>query len=219
MHPQSVQATQSLTSHSCVITGRRVINRRPIEVLPKPDLTTQRLVIRMLNLSDEGVFIDAMRHSRSQVRRWLPVNHEGESDKHFFQRTLSRARVQDIESNAWRRAAFIEDGEHAGQFIGMFNLIKIERGLEWTCDANWWVDSRFTGQGYGAEAVQGIIDFALSEHPIGLGMHRVRCYICADNHASVRVAQKCGFTPTGGRDLHNINKALVRHDEYECLTS
>jgi RimJ/RimL family protein N-acetyltransferase len=129
---------------------------------------------------------------------------------------MTRARVQDIEGVAWRRAAFIEHGEHAGRFLGMFNLIKIQRGLEWSCEANWWLDSRLTGQGFGSEAAQGVIDFALAEHPTGLGMHLVRGYICRDNPVSVHIAQKCGFRATGNRDLLEINKALIQHDEFEC---
>lgn len=200
-------------------TLSRVINRRPVEVLPKPDLTTQRLVFRLLQPNDESSFIDAINHDRPNLRRWIPLTHEHESDKHFFNRTMTKARVQDIEGVAWRRAAFIESGTDAGQFVGMFNLLKIERGLEWTCEANWWIDAQLGGQGFATEAVQGMIDFALAEHPLGLGLHRVRAQICADNPGSIRVAEKCGFASNGGRDLLEINKALVMHDEYECWAS
>ncbi|HCT45504.1 MAG TPA: hypothetical protein DF699_09845 [Phycisphaerales bacterium] len=219
MSASPAQSTRLNTKPSCSITGKRVIDRRVVEVLPKPDLTTQRLVFRLLTTRDERAFTDAIAHSREQVRRWVPLNHENESDSHFFQRTLTKARVQDIEGNAWRRAAFIERGELAGRFVGMFNLIKIERGLEWSCEANWWIDTRLVGQGLATEAVQGMTDFALSEHPIGLGMHRVRCFICADNQASVRVAQKCGYERTGNRDLLDVSKALIHHDEYERWAS
>jgi RimJ/RimL family protein N-acetyltransferase len=210
---------KSMSNETLTTTAQRVVNRRVIEVLPKPDLTTQRLVFRMLTPRDEDAFIDALRHSRSQVRRWIPVNHEGESDEHFFHRTMVKARVQDIEGVAWRRAAFIEHGEHAGRFLGMFNLMKIRRGLEWSCESNWWLDTRLAGQGFGSEAVQGMIDFAIGDHPLGLGMHVVRGFICRDNLGSIKVAEKCGFRRNGNRELLEINKALVRHDEYECWVS
>lgn len=197
-------------------SGRRVIDRRVVEVLPRPDLATQRLVFRALTPRDEGAFTDALSHSREQVRRWIPVNHEGESDSHFFNRTMTRARVKDVEGGAWRRAAFLEGGDEAGRFVGMFNLIKIQRGLEWSCEANWWIDSRLSGQGYGTEGVRGMLDFALGDHPVGLGMHLVRASICLDNEPSVHLARKCGFRPTGNRDLLDINNALVKHDEFEC---
>tara|TARA_E500000305_G_scaffold111503_4_gene124989 strand:+ start:4980 stop:5639 length:660 start_codon:yes stop_codon:yes gene_type:complete len=219
MSASPARAIQTISQPSCVITGKRVIDRRVVEVLPKPDLTTQRLVFRLLTPRDEEAFIEALDHSRADVRRWVPVNHEGESDSHFFHRTMTKARVQDIEGVAWRRAAFIEHGEHAGRFLGMFNLIKIQRGLEWSCEANWWVDSRLSGMGYGSEAAQGVIDFALADHPSGLGMHLVRGYICRDNLGSIRVAERCGFKTTGNRDLLEINKALIQHDEYECWAS
>lgn len=194
----------------------RVLNRRPVEVLPRPELTTERLVFRLLTPGDEHAFVDAFTHSRSAVRRWIPVNHQDESDSHFFHRTMTKARVQDIEGVAWRRAAFIEHGPDAGRFLGIFNLIKIQRGLEWSCEANWWVDSRIAGRGLGSEAAQGMIQHALADHPTGLGMHLVRGYICRDNPGSIRVAQKCGFVGTGKQELLEINKALIQHDEFEC---
>ncbi len=204
------------TPHTLTHTQMRVINRRPVEVLPKPDLTTQRLIFRLLLPNDEASFIDAINRDRSNLRRWIPLTHENESDAHFFKRTMIKARIQNVEGAAWRRGAFIDTGPDEGRFVGMFNLIKIERGLEWTAEANWWVDADLAGQGYATEAVQGMIDFALAEHPVGLGLHRVRAQICSDNPASVRIAQRCGFTKNGARDLLEINKALVAHDEYEC---
>ncbi len=198
-------------------TGSRVINRRPVEVLPRPELTTRRLLFRMLYPSDAGAFIAALDRSRERLRRWIPINHEHESDEHFFQRTMARARREEVEGSGWRRGAFIDRGPQRGRFVGMFGLIKIERGLEWSCEANWWVDSALHGQGYCSEAARGVIGFALREHPLGLGVHRVRAYIGADNHASLAIASKCGFTPTGVRTLLRINKALVHHDEYECV--
>jgi len=197
----------------------RVLNRRPIEVLPRPELTTERLVLRLLNPGDERGFIDALSHSRSAVRRWIPVNHQGESDAHYFHRTMTRARVQDHEGVAWRRAAFIEHGPDAGRFVGMFNLIKIQRGLEWSCEANWWLDSRLAGQGYASEACRCVIDFALGDHPNGLGMHLVRGFICRDNPVSIHIAEKCGFVATGNQELLEVNNALIQHDEFECWAS
>ncbi|MBL4698425.1 MAG: GNAT family N-acetyltransferase [Phycisphaerales bacterium] len=214
-----MSALQPHNQHSYPHTLTRVINRRPVEVLPKPDLTTQRLVFRLLQPNDEASFIDAINNDRSNLRRWIPLTKENESDRHFFNRTMVKSRVQDIEGVAWRRAAFIESGPDAGRFVGMFNLIKIERGLEWTCETNWWIDADLAGQGFATEAVQGLIDFALADHPVGLGLHRVRAQICADNPASVRLAEKCGFAKNGTRDLLEINKALIAHDEYECWAS
>jgi len=219
MNASSAQTAQPITGSSCVITGKRVIDRRPVEVLPKPGHQTARLVFRLLTPSDEQAFIEALDHSRSEVRRWIPVNHDDESASHFFHRTMTKARVQDIEGTAWRRGVFIERGDDAGKFLGMFNLIKIQRGREWSCEANWWVDTRLAGKGHGSEAAKGMIDYALGDHPNGLGMHLVRGYICKDNPGSIRVANKCGFNATGGRELLEVNKALIQHEEFECWAS
>ena len=193
----------------------KVINRRVVEVMPKPDMSTGRLIFRHLTRNDESQFIEAINHSRSLLRRWIPLNRERESDHRFFRRTMTRARVGDVQGSAWRRAAFINDGPDEGRFVGLFNLIKIQRGLEWTAEANWWVDDRLAGQGLATEAVQGLLDMGFSDHPMGLGLHCIRAMICTDNLASVRIAEKCGFTNTGIRDLLEINHALVAHHEFE----
>lgn len=220
MSPVYMQ-TKEPQRHILTRMANRVINRRPVEVMHKPDMTTARLVFRHLNRNDEAQFIAAISHSRSLLRRWIPLNREKESDHKFFRRTMTRARIEDAQGTAWRRAAFLDDsecnGSQAGRFVGMFNLLKIERGLEWTSEANWWVDSHLAGQGFASEAVQGMLDFGFSTHPMGLGLHCIRAMICADNPGSVRIAEKCGFAKTNTRDLLDINKALVTHDEYECF--
>jgi len=200
-----------LRKESRVLT--RVINRRAVEVMPKPDLTTQRLIFRTLTPSDELAILKAINRDRSNLRRWIPLTLEHETDAQFFARTITKSRALDGAGSAWRRGAFLD----SGRFVGLFNLIKIKRGLEWSCHANWWVNSTLTGQGFGSEGVQAMVDFALAEQPIGLGLHHVRAHICKDNPASLRIAPKCGFAPTGRSDLLNINKALITHDEYELL--
>ena len=101
MNPTAVHAVPTSPHTSCIIAGRRVVDRRIVEVLPKAEHTTQRLVYRLLTPRDEQAFVEAISRSREALRRWIPMNHEGERDDHFFHRTMTRARVQESTRPRW----------------------------------------------------------------------------------------------------------------------
>ncbi|MCA9303221.1 MAG: GNAT family N-acetyltransferase [Phycisphaerales bacterium] len=177
---------------------------RPVEVLPKPDLSTELLSFRPLALGDRPVFIDAFERSLAQIEPWIPMEPSAEA---FFESLVTKGVEGDAQQTAWRRAAFLNDG----RFLGMFNLIKIERGLSWSAEANWWVDSRLSGLGLGTHAIRAMVDHALSDIPIGFGLHALRANISPENQASMRVAEKLGFKATGEREPLEINGRLVDH--------
>lgn len=182
--------------------------RRAIEVLPKPDLSTELMSFRPLALSDRTRFLDAIASSRAQLESWIPML---DDDDAYFESLVDKGVLGDQHGGSWRRAAFLNDG----QLVGMFNLIKIERGLSWSAEANWWVDSRLCGQGLGTHAVRAIVDHALSDIPIGLGLHTLRVNIAPENHASMRIAHKLGFQQSAQREPLEINGRIVEHTVLE----
>lgn len=184
---------------------------RPVEVLPPVEVTTDRLLFRPLALSDRPEVLRALVRSRPALSERLPLNRDGETDEAMFTRWVETAVECDNNRSAWRRAAFLEDG----RFVGQFNLIKIQFGLEWSCEANWWVDRRMHGRGLASEGVEGMLHFATADLPVGLGLNRVRAMIQQDNRASVRVAEKAGMIPTGEIDLLEIAGSHRPHAVYE----
>jgi len=178
---------------------------RPVEVLPNPDLSTELMSFRPLVRSDRAVFLDVFERSRRAIEPWIPIEQSGEQ---FFESLILKGVEGDEQNSAWRRAAFLNDG----RLLGMFNLIKIERGLCWSAEANWWIDSALTGLGLGTHAIRAMVDHALDDIPVGFGLHTLRADICPDNHASIRVAEKLGFHATGEREPLEINGRLVDHE-------
>lgn len=170
---------------------------RPVEVLPPVEISTQRLLFRPLSLADRPAVLDSIAESRAALEGLIPLNHDDETDDDLFTRWVDTAVECDNNRSAWRRAAFLEDGA----FVGLFNLTKIELGLEWTCEANWWVDRRLAGRGYATEGVDAMLRFATADMPSGLGITRVRAMIQPENAASVRVAEKAGMHATDETDL------------------
>ncbi len=191
--------------------------RRPVEVLPPVERSTERLLFRPLAMSDRAQVLDAVRCSRETLEGRVPLNREGpgprESDAAMFERWAHRAAVDDRDRTGWRRAAFLG----TGVFVGVFSLIKIERGLEWSCEATWWVDRRFTGRGYATEGAEALLAHALDDLPVGLGLSRVRAVIQPTNAASLRVAEKIGLRPTGEREVLPVGGRERVHLVFERL--
>lgn len=185
--------------------------RRPVEVLPPVERSTERLLFRPLAMSDRAQVLDAVRCSRETLEGRVPLNRDGEPDAAMFERWAFRAAGDDRERTGWRRAAFLE----TGVFVGVFNLIKIERGLEWSCEATWWVDRRFTGRGYATEGAAALLAHALDDLPVGLGLSRVRAMIQPTNAASLRVAEKIGLSPTGERETLPVGGSERAHLVFE----
>lgn len=189
--------------------------RSPVEVESNQGLRSDSLVLRPLGYADESVFVDALERSREPLRRWIPLESNGESTSDYFHQQVQKALEGDSSNTACRRAIFLDDNT----FVGMVNIIKIERGMQWTAEANWWIDSAHAGKGLGTKALESILDHAFADMPMGLGLHQLRAMICLDNPASVRVAEKLGFKNTGTTDLLEINKALVMHHEFTRWSS
>ena len=77
---------------------------------------------------------------------------------------------------------FLKDGEH----IGHVQVFPVNNGWE----IGYHVAKQFTGNGYATEAVNAFLPFAI--HRLGLSV--IHAVARADNAASRRVLEKCGFT-------------------------
>ena len=198
---------------SIMTTAHQGIQRPPVEVSPQVDLSTDRVVFRTLGYGDQGAFLDALERSRRSVRRWFPLERRGESTRAYFERLVISGVTAQISGSAWRRAVFTPESE----FVGMVNLIKISRGLSWNAELNLWIDKKFRGSGFGSHCVEAATDHALADLPVGLGLNRVRAWICLDNRASCRLFEGVGYERTGEHELLEVNDAMVAHHGFEIV--
>ena len=188
----------------------RTTRRAPIEFESNQGLRTDSLMLRPLGFADQSAFLKALDRSRTPLRKWIPLEAKGESASAYFHDQVQRSIEGDKSKAAYRRAIFLDDNT----FVGMINLIKIERGMEWSAEINYWIDAAHAGKGLATKALEAMLDHAFADIPRGLGLHMVRAQICLDNPASVRVAEKLGFTNSGRTDLLEVNNALVMHHEF-----
>ena len=162
--------------------------------LDAPSLTTERLLLRMLQDSDFEQY--AAIHTDAEVTKFTTRTH------------LSRM-------DAWRHLAMIVGHWHLRGF-GMWGVFEKSTGalvgrvgfhqpdgwpdfeLGWTIGRNWW------GKGYAPEAARRCVEFAFRE------MNRDHLISLIDplNTASIRVAERIGETVQGEHQLDE-HKLLV----------
>ncbi|MBK9187838.1 MAG: GNAT family N-acetyltransferase [Phycisphaerales bacterium] len=186
--------------------------QRPVEVTAPGVLVTSRLFLRPLIEADRAGVVPLIRQTRATLEPWMSIFAEGETDDGFFTRQLERTITGERGGIAFRRGAFLADGS----FIGCVNLTNIARGLSFEADMHWWIVENYRGKGYGTEAVQAVLDYALAEIPKGLGLHKVQAIVLPGNVASERLATRVGFTLGGKRTQASavVNGQWERHDLY-----
>lgn len=162
---------------------------KPVEVHAPGLVRTARMVLRPLRESDRPEFLRVVRLSRDHLERFSCLHRDGETDEQLFDRQLEMARVGEQRGTAWRRVGVLHDGSIAG----CFNLNTITRGLTFEADANWWISREAVGRGLGTEGAGAMLDHALADLPVGLGLHKVHAAIMPCNGAGLRLARKIGM--------------------------
>ncbi|MCA0170948.1 GNAT family N-acetyltransferase [Bacillus sp. RAR_GA_16] len=78
--------------------------------------------------------------------------------------------------------------KQTGEFIGSSGLHRIDWKVR-KFEIGYWIDSRYSGQGYMTEAVKGMVEFAIRE----LHAKRIEIRCNAENWQSRKVAERCFF--------------------------
>ena len=93
-----------------------------------------------------------------------------------------------------------------GTQIGHVQAVRLENGA-W--EAGWHIGSRYTKKGYATEAVRAFLPAVMNR----LGIRRISGICAAENLASRRVMEKCGFIPEyeGTGEYHGGMRAIRRY--------
>ncbi|NIA71188.1 GNAT family N-acetyltransferase [Pelagibius litoralis] len=151
-----------------------------------PVLKTERLTLRGHGLEDYKKTVSLWGDAR--VTRYISGKPSSPSE--------SWARMMNYAGH-WALLGFgywlVEESE-SGRFVGEVGLADFKRDIkpdfEGAPEAGWVLTPSAHGKGYATEAVRA----ALTWGEETLGMKRSVCILDPQNDASVRVADKCGFT-------------------------
>ncbi|NNC75662.1 MAG: GNAT family N-acetyltransferase [Acidimicrobiia bacterium] len=175
-------------------------------------IATPRLSLRPFRRRDIDMLHTSASESMSELSRWLPWASGA------YTRSMAQTYIRDSMS-AWNEGrAFdfamrtVEDRpRHVGNVSVWFTSAQNKTG-----EAGYWTRTPDTGKGYMTEAVASILDFAFRD----LAMHRVAVRVAVGNAASVKIAEKLGFTYEGTlRQVIQVGSEWLDHTSWSLLAS
>ncbi len=157
-------------------------------------LTTERLVLRKLEVSDAQAMFDTYAND-ARVTKFLSWKPHGD--------VQSTKALLELWEQEYRCPSYYHWGiTIGGQLIGSISTISISEKNE-NCEVGYCIAYDYWGKGIVAEALREVMRFLFAE----VGMHRVMAKHDTKNPGSGRVMQKCGMTYEGTMKEH-----YKRHD-------
>lgn len=164
-------------------------------LLDFPDtFDTERLTIRAPRPADAPEIVQAVNESLDALRLWMPWARQATTFEDQEDR-IRRAAAKWILREDLPLHLYLKGTE---TFVGGSGLHRFDWNVR-RFEIGYWVRTRFAGQGYVIEAVNGITDFAFTH----LKANRVEIHCDARNVRSTAVAKRCGFLLEG----------IFRHDD------
>jgi RimJ/RimL family protein N-acetyltransferase len=150
----------------------------------RPDLTTERLLLRRPNDGDVDAIVNVVGDSQV-ARRLARVPHPyGPADAHFF--------LNEIVPVEWTWGITLRGLDELLGTIGLTPDKGPENGED-TAELGYWLAPRHWGQGITTEAAKAVVSFGFAT----LGLPYLTSGYFEDNPASGRVLEKLGFVETG----------------------
>lgn len=149
------------------------------------EFETDRLLIRMPLPGDGEVTSQSINASLKELKRWMPFAQKEQSVEEA-EIVIRKGYVNFLNRSDLRLLVFKKD---TGEFIASSGLHRINWEVP-KFEIGYWIDTRFSGQGYMTEAVQGITDFAVRE----LNARRIEIRCDSLNTKSRAIPERLGFT-------------------------
>ncbi|MEU9718581.1 GNAT family protein [Streptomyces sp. NPDC047976] len=165
--------------------------------------------MRGLAVEDAAGLADVLTRNRAAMAPYEPLRSEA-----FYTEAGQLARIEGMleERDGGRLVPYVfvevEDGRETGAVVGAMNLGSIALGPLCSGGVGYWIDRDRHGKGLATAGLAEVLRAARED----FGLHRVEAQTLIDNHASMRVLAKNGFTEIGlaPRYLH-INGAWRDH--------
>lgn len=168
-----------------------------IAFFPFPTLTTERLILRRIEMDDADVIFE--HRDDDEVNRYLEgFRHSGIADtRRFIERMYEE--VAHGNTIIW---VITEKGDDT--FLGtvcLWNISTRERKAE----AGYTLRTGFHKKGYMTEALAEAVTFGFNV----IGLDMIDAFTHPENEASMKVLRRNGFRPTGIVQLENSGKRVL----------
>jgi len=167
---------------------------------------TERLTIRCPLPGDGAELNAAVIESLDELRPWMP----------WAQQAPTVAESEALVRKAHARFQLREDLwlllflKGTSTLVGSSGLHNIDWSVP-KVEIGYWVRTRYARQGYIAEAVAGITEFAFNS----LGARRVEISCNAHNLRSAAIARRSGFVHEG--TLHHVGRTLTTGELHDIM--
>jgi ribosomal-protein-alanine N-acetyltransferase len=147
------------------------------------------VALRPIERYDRQAWQEVRSRNVTWLARWEATRPPGdEAPPLTFKAMVRELRRQAAEGRTLPVALLVD-----GAFAGQVTVSNIVGGSARFASIGYWIDQRHAGKGYMPIAVALAADHCW----FGLGLHRVEVAIRPENTASLRVAEKLGFTDIG----------------------
>ncbi|MGE9755051.1 GNAT family N-acetyltransferase [Bacillus inaquosorum] len=152
-------------------------------------LETERLILRAPHQTGDGKVVNqAIRDSFNELKAWLPFTQELPTVEET-EINLRNAHINFLKRESFRFLIFDKDSNN---LIGITNLQRIDWAIP-KCEIGYWVNTKFSGNGYMTEAVKKLANFGLNN--IKFRRIEIRCE--STNLKSRAIPEKLGFSFEG----------------------
>ena len=158
--------------------------------LPDIELKGFRVVLRPVRLSDYPDWYEVRSRNEARLRKYEPKWADDALTCDFFERRIER---QIREWTAGRAYCFVIIDKESGKLIGGMNLNNICRGAVMAASLGYWIDQKYEGLGYMAEAGRLIKGFAFKK----LELRRINAACLPENTRSQNLLLNLGFEKEG----------------------
>jgi ribosomal-protein-alanine N-acetyltransferase len=181
----------------------------------KPEIVTERLVLRMADLADVPEVVRYFVDNREHLAGSRPRMPESFYTTPFWAAQVPAARAEYEQDGSLR--LFVFERERPERVVGNANFTNVMRGPAQHCTLGYGLDHEVTGLGYMSEALRGAIAFVFRE----MNVHRVMANYVPHNRRSGAVLRRLGFAVEGyardyllldGRWEDHILTSLVNAD-------
>jgi ribosomal-protein-alanine N-acetyltransferase len=175
------------------------------------EIDAGRVQLRPLKQGDWQEWADLRETSRDFLVPWEPTWPFEALTRSAFRR---RVRAYDREWQQGTGYSFLVVRREDGALLGGVTLSNLRRGVSQTANLGYWIGERHARQGYMAEALGGMLDFAFDD----LGLHRVEAACLPSNVASKALLARHGFREEGyARQYLRINGQWQDHVLFAML--
>ncbi len=166
--------------------------RHPSRTATPLRLYGRRVMMRPLAANDFREWSEVRRRNHDWLTVWEPSRQPHHADPvldrgAFTSRCLQRDRDR-ASGTAYQFGLFVD--QHVA---GEVNINNVVRGAMQSATIGYWIDQAHAGQGYVAEAVVVVLQFAFEQ----LGLHRVEICIVPRNERSRRIVEKLKIRDEG----------------------